>query len=430
MSLTTALFTAANGLNAHGEAVNVISDNIANISTTAFKSSQARFADVIASTVGDSSTATQGQGAALSNTNTDYTQGTLLPTGVPTDLALQGNGFFIMKGSFGGSSGTYFSRNGGFGIDQNGYLTNPNELIVQGYPVDGNGLLQTEVTDLKLGSVSLIPPRVTTVIDCRANVDSGSAVVSTFSLTAPATTSTFGTSVTAFDSRGQERNVDLYFTNNGSSSFTWYAVVDGSEVTGGTAGTATQVGTGTLTFNTDGSLATQSGTSFSANFLNATPSQVINVNFGTPTSAGGTGTDGMTSYSGSSNITYIAQDGNAEGALLGISVSQDGSITGAFTNGQPRLLGRVALASFSDQQELTRMGGTLYTATQGSGLPAVGPPGVGGRGSVVSGSLEQSNVNLSNEFITLMTTQRGFESNTRSIRAADQMLQELVNLSR
>ena len=431
MSLTGSMYTAANGLNAHGEAINVVSDNIANINTTGFKQSQSRFADVIASTVGDtSSSGSQGQGARLAQTQASFTQGTLLPTGRATDLALQGNGFFMVQGTYGGAPGTFFTRNGSFSVDNEGYLTNSDGMVVQGFPINDAGQLMTSVASMKVGGTNLVPPKVTDQITIKANLDSNSEVIPSFDLATPATTSTFGASVVSYDSRGTEHNVDLYFCNIGGNQFQWHALVPGEDVTGGTAGTSSEVGTGILTFNTDGSLKTYDTNLVSIDFVGANPGQQIALQFGTPTDNSGTGRDGVSSYAGASNITYIAQDGYAEGAFIGISVDDRGNIMGAFTNGQPRLLGRVAIASFADQESLTRSGGTLFTANSASGLPAVGPPSVGGRGSVVSGSLEQSNVNLSQEFVNLMAYQRGFEANTRSIKAADQMLQELVNLTR
>ena len=171
MSLTGSMYTAANGLNAHGEAINVVSDNIANINTTGFKQSQSRFADVIATTVGDASGAgTQGQGSRLASSRVSFTQGTLLPTGRNTDLALQGNGFFMVQGTYGGAPGTFFTRNGSFGVDNEGYLVNSDRLIVQGFPVNETGQLMTSVAAMKVGGTNLVPPKVTDEIVVRAHL--------------------------------------------------------------------------------------------------------------------------------------------------------------------------------------------------------------------------------------------------------------------
>jgi flagellar hook protein FlgE len=430
MALSSSMFSAANGLNAHSDAMNVVSDNIANISTTGFKQNQARFADILSSTVADAAAGkAQGQGALLKGIQTNFTQGTMQPTGRSTDLALQGNGFFVVKGAFAGSSGEYYTRDGGFHLDSTGSLVNASGLVVQGYMADDNGVAQTQVSDMRVGGVALVPPHPTSAGVIRANLDSTAPVIP-FNLAEPASTSTFGTSITIFDSRGADYDCDLYFCNQGGNKYSWHAVVDGGSQTGGTAGTNMEMGTGTLEFNTDGFLVTPAKGESTFNFSGADQDQKITFTFGDSLDSGGTGRDGVTSYAGTSNITFLEQDGYAEGALLGVAVDDSGEVRGSFTNGLQRFLGTVAVANFVNQEGLGRVGGSLYISNGNSGLPAIGPPGVGGRGNIVAGSLEQSNVNLSQEFVNLLTYQRGFEANTRSIKASDQMLQELVNLTR
>lgn len=430
MALSSSMFSAANGLQAHSDAMNTVSDNIANISTTGFKQNQARFGDILSSTVADAAAGkAQGQGALLTGIQTNFTQGTMQPTGRSTDLALQGNGFFVVKGSFAGTDGEFFTRDGGFHLDATGALVNSHGLIVQGYMADNKGVAQTQVSDMQVGGVSLVPPHATTAGVIRANLDSTSEVIP-FDLTAPASTSTFGTSLTIYDSRGAAHDCDLYFCNAGGNNYSWHAVVDGGSQTGGTAGVNFEAGTGTLRFDTDGFLVSPSTGVGTFNFEGADPAQDITFTFGDATADGGTGRDGVTSYEGTSNITFLEQDGYAEGALLGVAVDDSGKVHGSFTNGLQRFLGTVAVANFVNQEGLGRVGGSLFISNGNSGLPAIGPPGVGGRGNIVAGSLEQSNVNLSQEFVNLLTYQRGFEANTRSIKASDQMLQELVNLTR
>ncbi len=430
MALSSSMFCAANGLQAHSDAMNTVSDNIANISTTGFKQNQARFGDILSSTVADAAAGrSQGQGALLTGIQTNFTQGTMQPTGRPTDLALQGNGFFVVEGSFAGTAGTFFTRDGGFHLDETGALVNTHGLVVQGYMADSKGVAQTQVTNMQVGGVSLVPPHASSTGVIRANLDSTAPQIP-FDITQPASTSTFGTSLPIFDSRGANHNCDLYFCNIGGNNYSWHALVDGGSQTGGTAGTNFEAGTGTLSFNTDGFLVSPSTDQATFNFNGADANQVITFTFGDAISDGGTGRDGVTSYEGTSNITFLEQDGYAEGALLGVSVDDAGEVRGSFTNGLQRFLGTVAVANFVNQEGLGRVGGSLYISNGESGLPAIGPPGVGGRGNIVAGSLEQSNVNLSQEFVNLLTYQRGFEANTRSIKASDQMLQELVNLTR
>lgn len=430
MALSSSMFSAANGLQAHSSAMNVVSDNIANISTTGFKQNQAHFADILSSTVADAAAGlAQGQGSLLSNVQTNFTQGTMQPTGRATDLALSGNGFFVVSGAFDGTAGAYFTRDGSFHMSEAGALVNPQGLVVQGYMAGKDGLPQTQVSDMQVGGAALVPPNMTSKGVIRANLDS-TAPVQAFDLTNPSSTSTFGTSLTIYDSRGNDYNCDLYFTNQGGNNFSWNAVVNDGSQTGGTDGANVSLGSGTLNFDTNGFLVSPATGIVTANFAGAVQGQEIEFKFGDATSTGGTGRDGVTSYAGASNITFLEQDGFSEGALLGVAVDNSGNVHGSFTNGKQRFLGQVAVANFINQEGLGRVGGSLYISNGNSGLPAIGPPGVGGRGNIVAGSLEQSNVNLSQEFVNLLTFQRGFEANTRSIKASDQMLQELVNLTR
>lgn len=432
MSLAGSMYTAANGISAHANAMNVVSDNIANVNTTGFKSGSALFEDVLASS-GVSSAGNgipNGQGSNLSSVQQDFSQGTLLPTGQSTDLSLEGNGFFIMSGEFLGESGSYYTRSGRFHVDETGNLVNPQGLAVQGYLANSDGVLETGLGSLQIGGVSLQPPQSTANVSASANLDSGAAIPTTWDLQNPGATSSFSTSVTVYDSRGENHNLDLYFSAAGSSTYNWYGVVDGAEIAGGTAGTNALVGSGTLTFNTNGSLATVTGNSLSVSFTDATPNQAIALDLGDPTGSGGTGIKGLTSYAGTSNLTMLEQDGFSQGALVGLSVTGDGVINGNFTNGKTRVLGQVAVASFASNAGLARIGDSMYAETAESGLAIIGNAATGGRGSVASGSLEQSNVNLAQEFINLMAYQRGFEANTRTVQVADQMMQELVNLGR
>jgi flagellar hook protein FlgE len=431
MSLAGAMYTAANGLTSHSDAMNVVSDNIANVNTTGFKAGSALFEDVIASaSVSGTGSIPQGQGSDIADVEQVFTQGTLLPTGRPTDLALEGNGFFVVSGSFQGEEGSYFTRSGRFHIDHDGDLVNPEGLALQGYTANRAGILETSLNNLHIGGVSLQPPNSTTSISCSANLDAEAPVQPTFDVDNPGETSTFSTSVAIYDSRGDSHNLDLYFSDSGPSSYNWYALVDGGQVASGTPGKNFLAGSGALTFNTDGSLNAATGTSLSFDFIGATPGQSITLSVGDPTSEGGTGVQGLTSYAGASNLTQMQQDGYSQGALLGVGISGDGLITGNFTNGKSRLLGQVAVASFINNGGLSRIGGSLYSQTGASGLAIIGDAATGGRGSIASGQLEQSNVNLSQEFINLMAYQRGFEANTRSIQTCDQMMQELVNLGR
>ena len=432
MSLVSSMYTSANGLEAHSDAMNVVSDNIANVNTVGFKQGQARFSDIIAATPDMAPNGKLGQGAVVSHVSEAFTQGALLSTGLATDVALQGDGFFIVKGDYNGTTGNYFTRAGQFHIDTTGMLVNADSLPIQGYTADNKGSLQAAVLgDINLAGSQSLPPLPTSNISAVANLDSTAPVpVNAWDPANPSTTSNFSTSVTVYDSRGQAHNVDIYFRNDGANTYEFHAMVNGSEVGGGTPGTPFEIQTGTLNFDTNGALTAQAPNQQAVDFNDATPGQAINFSFGDDTANGGTGLKGVTSYASTSTTHSIEQDGYAEGELTSLSISGEGILQGRYTNGTQRTIGQIAVAKFTNNQGLERVGGTLYVATLESGQAAVGAPGSGGRGSIAAGSLEQSNVNLSQEFINLMTYERGFQANTRTVHASDEMLQELVNLRR
>lgn len=432
MTLVSSMYTSANGLEAHSDAMNVVSDNIANVNTVGYKQGQARFSDIIAATPDMAPNGKLGQGSVVSHVTEAFTQGALLSTGLATDVALQGDGFFIVQGDYNGTNSKYYTRAGQFHIDSSGLLVNADTLPIQGYNADNKGSLQASVVgNISLAGRQSLPPLATSNLSVVANLDADAPVpVNAWDPANPSTTSNFSTSVTVYDSRGEAHNVDIYFRNDGSNSYEFHAMVNGAEVAGGVPGTPYEMQTGTLTFDTTGALVSQAPNQQTVDFNNATPGQAIAFTFGDDTNSGGTGLKGVTSYAATSTTHAVQQDGYAEGELSSLSITGEGLLVGRYTNGTQRTVGQLAVAKFTNNQGLERVGGTLYVATVDSGQAAVGAPGSGGRGSVAAGSLEQSNVNLSQEFINLMTYERGFQANTRTVHASDEMLQELVNLRR
>ena len=432
MSLFGSMYSAAAGLGAHADAMDVIGDNIANVNTVGFKTGRGRFEDILGATVANASlNGAAGQGSLLAGVDQLFTQGALLGTGNATDMALEGDGFFVVNGSFNGISGSMYTRTGQFRLDKNGALIDANGMHVQGYAADVNGTLGTALGDLSIPSTATVPPRATSLADIIANVDGSSAIPPAWDPTDPSGTSSYSTSMTVYDSLGASHNVDIYFRQASSGTWEWHAMVDGGELAGGTAGVATECASGTLTFNTSGQLDTETTTASSFSFVGAAANQAIAFDFGDAiTTDGGSGTSGVTAYASPSTVTGLSQDGLASGSLAGILVAEDGTVTGAFTNGERRTLGQVAVARFRDNDGLVRAGSGYYVATAAAGDPLVGAAGTGGRGSIASGSLEQSNVDLSHEFVNMIAIERGFQANSRTVHTADEMLTELVNLKR
>jgi flagellar hook protein FlgE len=432
MSILSSMYSAAAGLGAHGDAIGVVGDNIANVNTIGFKASRGRFEDVLGSTVaGGALGNTPGQGSRLAGIEQMFKQGALLGTGVATDLAIQGNGFFIVRGTFQGVDGTFYTRAGQFHLDANGQLVNPQGLMVQGYAADALGNIGSALTDLVIPPTASVPPRATTRADIAANLDAAATIPPAFDPANPTATSNFSTSTTVYDSLGESHNVDIYFRQSAAGTWEWHALVDGGELAGGTPGTATEIANGNLTFTTDGRLDTEVVNVSTADFVGATPGQSVAFDFGDSiTTDGGTGMQGSTGYASPFNVTSLNQDGYASGALAGITVAENGTITGTFTNGERRTLAQVAMARFRNEEGLLRAGAGLYVDSQASGQALIGAAGSGGRGSIASGSLEQSTVDLAQEFVNLIAYQRGFQANSRTVKTADEMLTELVNMTR
>jgi flagellar hook protein FlgE len=426
MSLLTALSSGTTGLEASSLELSIVGDNIANSNTIGFKAGRAAFEDALTQSV-IGGTGEIGLGSRLKSVQKILTQGALTSTGLATDLALQGNGFFVVKGNYNGQSANFYTRAGQFTIDDNGYLVNLTGLRVQGFPADATGTVSGLPGDLLVGTASA-QPRATTEVDFKANLRADDAI-KTFDPLDPVNTSNFNTTVSVYDTLGAEHKMQVFFTKTGAGAWSWNAMVDGGELTGGTAGTLTSVANGTLAFDTQGRLQTQTQAS---NFLplGAVNPQPLDFDFGDDIASGGTGLLGITQFAATSSATFIGQDGYGSGQLASVRIDAEGYVSGIFTNGQTRVLGQVAVAGFSAPDQLERVGGNLLQQTQSSGQPVVGAPGAGGRASIISGALEQSNVDLAQQFVRMIAAQRSFQANSKTITTADQLLTELINLRR
>ena len=428
MSIWTSLYTGASGLQAHGEAIGTVGDNIANVSTVGYKSSRASFEDVLGGTAPNGQRF--GQGVKLGGVNTMFGQGSLQQTGGKLDMAIRGNGWFQLAGNHDGIQANYYSRDGQFHLDNTGTVVNNEGLKLQGYMIDAQGNLSATISDLTIGGQS--EPNPTTEVNMAVNLDSASTTPALpFDPLDPGGTSNFSTSTTVYDSLGAPHRADVFFRANGAGAWEWHAMVDGGELNGGTPGVATEIATGSLTFTTDGKLDIETPGAATADFLNATPGQAITFDFGDAiTTDAGTGLGGTTQFAGASSVTGVDQDGYGAGELTDVLVSDDGVLRGVFSNGQSRDMARVALASFSAEDGLQRAGSQLYLETPESGQALMGAAATGERGAISAGSLEGSNVDLGNELVTMIAFQRAFSANSKTVSTADEMLQEITNLKR
>ena len=439
MSLFSTLSTASSGLSMAGTKLAVIGDNIANINTIGFKGARAQFADLVArDSMGLSGPTQIGTGGATDTVTQLFGQGSITESANALDLAISGNGFFMLKDP--AEQGALYTRDGQFYMDEGGYIVSASGARLQGFNAEDNQL-STIVTDIQVDRAALQQAQ-TTELDLTATLSteadfsttpilSGSFTLdgNNDSIDDVAAASDFATSITVYDSLGGPHSVTICFERQSSSDWGWTAVVDGGEV-GETDGLAFEISSGSLTFDGDGELTsfTQVNTSTSSpwNFTGA-EDQDIEFNFGIDGS--GVENDGdVRAISGPSAITAVIQDGYGSGDLIQMTVDENGNVRGTYTNGEDILLGQVALSEFPSYQGLKRVGRNLYQSTQLAGDPAVGTPGTGTRGNLISFALEQANVDLEDQFVDMIQSQRTYQANARVITTTDGTLQELVQL--
>src|SRR5215471_19466774 len=282
MAVLSAMNSGVSGLMAEDQAISVVGDNIANVNTTGFKSQRVIFQDVLGhSILAGTASALPGSGVKVGDIQQLFTQGSLATTGVATDLALSGDGFFTVKGAVDGLVGNFYTRAGTFNINKDGYMVNPQGLEVQGYMANPDGTFQASISSLKVPTAAL-PAHATQNATVVANLDASEAVpANPFDVTDPANTSNFSTTMSVYDSLGAAHTMDVYFEKTAAGAWNWHAVTKGDDLQGGTPGTNVEIGTGTLTFDTDGKLTAVGGNQVTADFAGATAGQTIDINFGT-----------------------------------------------------------------------------------------------------------------------------------------------------
>lgn len=426
MSILRAMYAGVSGLTAEGGALGVVGDNVANTNTIGFKQSRAIFADVLGAAVGSKEA---GGGVALARKQQIFAQGALVNTGQATDVALAGDGFLVVKGNVDGIDGQYYTRAGQLTLRSDGALVTPGGLAVQGYASDGKGGFSTAVGPIALPTTP-IPPKSTTSLQISANLDaSATPPTDPWDPQNPSATSNLSTSMTVFDSLGNAHVVDVYFRSNGAGSWDYYALARGDEIAGGTPGINEEIASGQLAFDANGALVSHTPTGGGApSFVGAAPAQPLTFDFGTAIADGGTGLEGVTQFGSPSSVSAQSQDGYASGSLSGVKIDGNGVVSGIYTNGKTIPVGQLAVAKFASNDGLARAGQNLWTATNESGEAALGAVGTGGRAALVAGSLEQSNVDITAQFVQLIAHQRAFQANSKTVTTADQMLQELMTI--
>jgi flagellar hook protein FlgE len=485
MSLSSSLFSGISGLSTLGNAMQIIGDNIANVNTVGFKSSRVTFQDVLSQTVATTAGSAQvGRGSSLADISSTFSQGSFESTDSATDLAIGGEGFFVVRDP-NNANNDYYTRAGEFRFDKDGNFVNPAGYIVRGWALDPTtGQDYGSLTDITLSSFTSSPSetqKMTVITNLNSDATSKTATLENTwdgSATTPIASSNYEyqTTVKVYDSLGSTHDVTVYY-DRGAATGQWEYIVTcnpsedartGAVVAGAPTAGAGLLARGTINFvagsgtisnmtmerfdpNTPSAGGSGDWTTVSAadnwqaaetpdsngylafqpEFINGSPLSV-ELNIGCKNDGTSWVPDSLSSsqYSSASTTIFQSADGYGAGDLQSVSVDTNGAITGQYSNGQVIPLYRVALAKFQNNDGLFKVGGNLWRETRLSGDPITGTPGSNGTGNISANSLEQSNVDIANEFVKMITTQRGFQANSKIITVTDEMLSELINIKR
>ncbi|NLV16979.1 MAG: flagellar hook protein FlgE [Syntrophomonadaceae bacterium] len=412
------MYSAISGLKNHQTKMDVIGNNIANVNTYGFKKGRVVFKDALYQTMktgsapqdnrGGTNSMSIGLGMSLGSIDTINTPGSSQSTGKNTDLCISGNGYFIVQSGH----EMLYTRSGAFDFDETGnFYALGNGALVLGWMADPNNNWNINTDDkgnpvpINIGGLSSLAPQASTAMNFTGNLDSSSA-----------DSAIVPTSKVVYDSLGNEHTIYFQFTKTAVPN-EWECRISAEP------DFSTSIVTGTdpipMEFDTSGRLVSPTGVDVELSGISGAEDIDIDIDFSS-----------ITQYKGESTAWASYCDGYTSGDLRSISIDETGTIKGTFSNGQIRDLGMVALATFQNPAGLTNMGGSLFQVSSNSGDPNIGLPGNEDRGVLIPSNLEMSNVDLSEEFVDMITTQRGFQANSRVITTSDQMLEELVNLKR
>lgn len=402
---------ALSGLQADSVALSTIGNNLANLNTTAYKKQDVNFSDMFYQSIGTSGSSAPlqvGIGTRVSSVSSDFSQGNLSSTGVSSDMAINGNGFFVVR-----QSGTnQLTRSGDFQLSPAGDLITNDGYAVMGYAAV-NGVVDT--------NAPLVPMNVPTAKTQLAHATTEFSFTTSLNSSA-AVGSSYTSSTAMYDSQGSAHTVSVKFTKTASNEWSYDV-----EMPSGDAAT-TSNNTGTLQFNADGTLASPAGDVTGITFAGlADGSSDLSMNWSL---RDGSGNSLVTQSAGVSSTNASSQDGYASGMYKSFAVDANGVMTATYTNGGTEVLGQIAIATVTSPESLGRLGGNLYGTNKASGAMDIGVAGAGGRGSITGSTLEQSNVDISTEFANLIVAQRSFEANSKTVTAFDTITQDTINMIR
>lgn len=397
------------GLNIAAKNLDAIGNNVANASTVGYKAARAEFADVFANSLAGGAGVQIGIGAQVAAVRQQFSQGNIVTTSNPMDVAINGAGFYRLS-----TNGTIsYARNGQFSLDRDGYIVTNSGARLTGYPADPNGqIVASTPIDLQV-SLANIAPRATADARVAINLDSRENVpAAAFSISDP-TSYNSSTAMTVYDSQGNAHTLTLYFRKSAANTWDVYGAADGAVLNGAAP-------LGALAFGANGLLAGNVTMNASIPLTNgAVTPLAFPVTF--PVSD-------MTQFGVNFSVSQLQQDGFTTGRLAGFAIGADGVILGRYTNGQTRAQGQIVLANFINPQGLVALGGNEWAETSESGQPLVATPGSGNLGTLQSGALEEANVDLTEELVKMITAQRVYQANAQTIRTQDQVMQTIVNL--
>lgn len=433
MSLYGSLNIGVAGLSANSAALSATSSNIANVNTVGYKEATANFSTFLNAENGVGSNASAGVAVSVSQDIT--TQGLPTTTSSNTDLSISGNGFFVVSSNATGTGTREYTRAGSFTPDVNGNLVNTAGLYLLGYKLDAQGNVPTDASALSLVNTSTISgaAQATSTLTVQANLDSNSTVDAAYvtgDMTAGTVSPDFTRTIDVYDSQGGSQPVTFSFIKTAANSWAYEASYAGNAANLTAAG---PISTGTLAFNSDGTLANVNGASPASGKVNLTIPWKLSTSGLNPQSISlslGTvgGSDGLTQADAPSVLNGTHIDGTPYGSVTGVSVSKDGTVTAQFSNGLSQDVYKVPVATFTNPDGLGQMSGNAYAVTKASGAPNINLANSGTAGFIQSKSLEGSTVDLATEFTNLITTQRAYSACARIITTADQMLQQLEQL--
>jgi flagellar hook protein FlgE len=408
------MFSAISGLKNHQTFMDVVGNNIANVNTTGFKQSRVTFQDILSQTLRSASGPQNGRGgvnpeqvglgAILGGVETVQTQGTLQSTGKVTDMAIQGDGYFVVSDG----KQNFYTRDGAFDLGIDGTLLNPSSgLKVMGWQANPvTGVVDTTVppTSISIPIGAGMTGKASTTLTATGNLNSSTAANGTVPL-----------STTVYDSLGNPHQLTITLTKPTTTSNSWgFTVADA-------AGTTLSTSSNTVAFTSAGKYDTTAGANTPATVTlpltnGATTPETFTLDLSQ-----------LTQLSAASNLSSNT-DGASAGNLTTFSVGSSGEITGVYSNGYKQPLGQIALAAFQNPSGLMKAGGNLFTNSPNSGNPSIGTPDSAGRGQIATGFLEGSNVDLAQQFTNMIMAERGFQANSRVITTSDEILQDLVNI--